>query len=122
MADVSEELSILDSVKKTLMVDLGYDIFDDQIKMHINSVFFTLNQLGVGPSSTFEISSGDESWSEFIGQEQINAVKSYMFLKVKLLFDPPTNSFTIESMNKQITEYDFRLSVQQEESRWKKTH
>lgn len=104
--------SILNSIKKVLGLDADYDVFDSDIVMHINSVFFTLTQLGVGPSEGYIISGQDEVWSEYVNDKRLNAVKSYMYLRVRLLFDPPATSFAIESIKNQIQEYEWRLNVQ----------
>lgn len=105
--------SILDTTKKALGIDSEYDAFDSDIMMHINSVFFTLNQLGVGPVDGFNIDDDTTTWDSFIGTEDKNfsVVKSYMYLRVRLLFDPPSTSFAIEAMKKQVEELEWRLSV-----------
>lgn len=106
--------SILNTVKKILGFEAEYTAFDLDIITHINSVFFTLHQLGVGPEKGFMILDKENTWSSFVGPEQINAVKSYMALKVRLLFDPPATSFALESLNKQATEMEWRLNVHME--------
>lgn len=107
--------SILFSIKKMLGIDAEYDVFDSDIIMHINSVFFVLNQLGVGPENGFRISSSTEKWDDyFLENQDIESVKSYVYLKVKLLFDPPLNSAVIEAINRQIAEIEWRLNVQVE--------
>lgn len=104
--------SVLNSTKKTLGLSNDYDVFDDQIIMHINSVFSTLHQLGLGPEDGFEIDSDSANWEDFIGTvKNINSVKTYMYLKVRMLFDPPATSFHIQAMDKQIEELEFRLNV-----------
>lgn len=109
--------SILDSTKKALGLTAEYDVFDPDIVMHINSVFFTLNQLGVGPAATFAITDADDTWDTFLGGRQdLNAVKSYVYIKVRLLFDPPANSFGISALEKQAEQYEWRLNVQVENS------
>lgn len=107
------EESILISIKKLLGISEEYTQFDDDIIMHINTVFLNLNQLGVGPTAGFFIEDDTAEWAEFIGDNnaQLQAVKSYMYLKVKLLFDPPLSSSVIESMNRMIAELEFRLNV-----------
>ena len=107
------EESILISIKKLLGISEEYTQFDDDIIMHINTVFLNLNQLGVGPKTGFFIEDDAAEWAEFIGDNnvQLQAVKSYMYLKVKLLFDPPLSSSVIESMNRMISELEFRLNV-----------
>ena len=104
--------SILTSIKKLLGIDEEYTQFDSDIIMHINSVFLNLTQLGVGPSEGFQIEDDSDTWEDFIGDSnQLQAVKSYAYLKVKLLFDPPLSSSVIESMNRMVTELEWRLNV-----------
>lgn len=106
--------SILQSVKKKLGIIPEYEHFDDEIITDINSAFSILNQLGVGPDEPFTISGSDEVWTDFIEDGRIELVKSYIPLRVRLLFDPPTNSFLVESINKQIAEFEFRMNVEAE--------
>ena len=102
--------SVLTSVKKLLGIDEGYTHFDADIVMHINSVFSILTQMGVGPANGFSIMGKDEGWSDFIsGGAVLPLVKSYVGLKVRLLFDPPLSSAAVESMNRQISEFEWRL-------------
>lgn len=109
--------SILDSVKKCLGITEEYTAFDQDIIMHINSVFFTLNQLGVGPEDGFSISNKTAIWTNYIPEgSKLEAVKSYMYLKVRMLFDPPTSSFVLTSMENMAKEYEWRLNVQAESS------
>lgn len=104
--------SILDSTKKSVGLSEDYDAFDPDLIMHINSVFFTLNQLGVGPAEGFAIDSASQEWDAFLGTDpRLNAVKSYVYIKVRLLFDPPATSFGISALEKQATEYEWRLNV-----------
>lgn len=104
--------SILTSIKKLLGIEEEYTQFDNDIIMHINSVFLNLTQLGVGPAEGFLIEDDTATWEDFIGDSnQLQAVKSYMYLKVKLLFDPPLSSSVIESMNRMIAELEWRLNV-----------
>lgn len=104
--------SVLDSTKKTLGLDSAYDAFDMDIILHINSVFTTLHQLGVGPSEGFMIDDKTDLWSSYSENSSVlNMVKSYMYVRVRLLFDPPTTSFSLESFNKQAQEYEWRLNV-----------
>ena len=103
--------SILTSVKKLLGITEEYDHFDADLIMHINSVFMILTQLGVGPAEGFTIEDETTSWNEFVGDSLIECVKSYMHLKVKLLFDPPLSSAHIESINRMISEFEWRLNV-----------
>ena len=104
--------SILTSIKKLLGPTEEYEHFDPDLIMHINSVFSILTQMGVGPSEGFSIVDENDIWSDFIqGRSNIELVKSYIYLKVKLLFDPPSSSAVIESINRQISEFEWRLNV-----------
>ena len=104
--------SILTSIKKLLGITEEYTHFDSDIVMHINTVFMTLTQLGVGPSEGFIIEDETAEWTSFIPDVvKLQAVKSYIYLKVKLLFDPPLSSAVMESMNNQIRELEWRLNV-----------
>lgn len=105
--------SILTSIKKLLGITEDYDHFDADIIMHINSVFSILTQLGVGPAEGFRIEDETATWNDFLPRNSLNyeSVKSYMHLKVKLLFDPPLSGTVIESYNRQISEFEWRLNV-----------
>lgn len=104
--------SILTSIKKMLGIAEEYEHFDADITMHINSVLMTLTQIGVGSPDGFAISDKSATWKDFIPEDQlIEAVKSYTYLKVRLLFDPPSSSTIIESFNKQAAEYEWRINV-----------
>lgn len=104
--------SILTSIKKLLGIAEEYEHFDEDIIMHINSVLMILTQLGVGPSEGFRIEDETATWNDFIPDDvRLDSVKSYMHLKVKLLFDPPLSSAAIDSMNRMISEFEWRLNV-----------
>lgn len=104
--------SILISIKKLLGITPEYSHFDPDIVMHINSAFSVLNQLGVGPAKGFRIDGEGAEWSEFLrGDSRLEFVKTYIYLKVKLGFDPPLNSAVIESINRQISELEWRINV-----------
>lgn len=104
--------SILTSIKKLLGIAEEYEFFDEDIIMHINSVFMILNQLGVGPSDGFRIEDKTTTWDDYISDNKnLDAVKSYIHLKVKLLFDPPLSSAVIESMKQMIQELEWRLNI-----------
>ena len=104
--------SILTSIKKLLGITEEYENFDQDIIMHINSAFMILNQLGVGPKSGFSISDKSSTWDEFIPESSnLEAVKTYVHLKVKLMFDPPLSSTVIEAIKSQINELEWRLNV-----------
>lgn len=104
--------SILTSVKKLLGITEDYEHFDQDLILHINSVFMILNQIGVGPDKGFSISDKHAMWSDFTDNKlDIEAVKSYVFLRVRLLFDPPQSSVLTESYKRQIDELEWRLNV-----------
>ena len=106
------ETSILTSIKKMLGVAEDYTEFDEDITTHINSVFLNLTQLGVGPEEGFMIEDDIAEWKDFINDSvQLQAVKTYVYLKVKLLFDPPLSSSVTESINRMIAELEWRLNV-----------
>lgn len=108
--------SILDSEKKLLNIDKDYDVFDDDLILHINSIFGTLHQLGVGPDPQFTISDNSAVWDDYTTDGTvIHEVKTYMFLKLRLLFDPPSSSFVLNSYEKQIQELEWRLTVKTDE-------
>lgn len=105
--------SILESVKKKVGV-LNYDThFDDEIIMDINTTFFMLNQLGIGPKDPFTISDATTTWDEF-ECEHLDIVKTYIPLNVRLLFDPPTSSAIIETINAEIKRYEFYMMCDKE--------
>ena len=104
--------SILISIKKLLGIAEEYDQFDSDIIMHINSVFMILTQLGVGPAEGFSIEDDTAVWTDFIQDvKKLESVKTYIYLKVKLLFDPPLSSAVIDSTNRLINELEWRLNV-----------
>ncbi len=104
--------SILTSVKKALGLTDDYEAFDPDVIMHINTVFADLNQLGLGPDEGFMIEDKTTTWDAFIGDElRFNSVKTYTFLRVRLMFDPPQTSYLIESLRKQVEELGWRLNV-----------
>ena len=106
------ETSILTSIKKLLGVAEDYAEFDEDIMTHINSVFLNLTQLGVGPEEGFMIKDDTAEWEDFINDSvQLQAVKTYVYLKVKLLFDPPLSSSVTESINRMIAELEWRLNA-----------
>ena len=106
------ETSILTSIKKILGVAEDYTEFDEDIITHINSIFLNLTQLGVGPEEGFMIEDDTAVWEDFIDDSiQLQAVKTYMYLKVKLLFDPPLSSSVTESFTRMIAELEWRLNV-----------
>lgn len=107
--------SILTSTKKRLGMTEEYEPFDDDIIMFINSVLATLTQLGVGPSRGYSIQDASAKWSEYLGDnERLNFVKDYVYLKVKLIFDPPASSTVLKAYEDMIKEYEFRITVEVE--------
>lgn len=107
--------SILTSIKKLLGVTASYEHFDQDIIMHINSVLMILTQLGVGPPEGFTIEDDSSLWTDFLPDEtNLEAVRSYVFMKVKLMFDPPTSGIVTESYNRMIAEFEWRLNVNAE--------
>ena len=109
MAEAQIE-SILDSVKKVIGPSVSYTVFDPDLVMHINSTFFTLYQLGV-TEEPFIITGNDETWDDFHSEKDLEAVKTYITLKTRMYFDPPTNSALISAINEQIKELEWRLNV-----------
>lgn len=106
--------SILTSIKKPLGIPADYKQFDPDIIMHINTVLSNLTDLGVGPSEGFFITDETATWVDFIpanNYSRLQAIKTYVYLKVRLIFDPPTNSAVIESMNRLISEFEWRINV-----------
>lgn len=111
------EDSILKSIKKMLGAPEDYEAFDDQLIMHINSVFSILSQLGVG-NGKFTITGPDETWDDYLARDDdldIEEVKSYVYLKVKMIFDPPSSSTAAEAFKAQIAEFEWRLNVESDD-------
>ena len=107
--------SILNSVKKMLGPTEEYTYFDSDIIIHINSVFGILNQIGIGPKGGFSIEGAEEDWDDYTtNDEVIQAVKSYMFLKVKMIFDPPNSGTLMDAMKAEISELEWRLNIMAE--------
>lgn len=105
--------SILTSVKKLLGITEEYTPFDQDIIMHINSVFLTLYELGVGPANGFSIEDDSAEWRDYIPNDDVllGAVKSYMYLKVRMLFDPSLTTSVTELMKEQAREFEWRMNV-----------
>jgi len=111
------EESILQSTKKILGIEADYTVFDQDIITHINAAFSILNQLGVGPVEGYYISDDSDAWDEFIvPPNQLHLVKTYVYLKVRILFDPPGTSFLLNSAQEQVKEYEWRLNVLREDA------
>ena len=111
--------SILTSTKKVLGVTEDYTVFDADILMHINTMFATLNQLGIGPEGGFAIEDASATWDQYTNADMnLNSVKTYIYLRVRMLFDPPGTSFLLSAMNEQIKELEWRLNVKREGESW----
>lgn len=105
--------SILNTVKKLLGIDVDDTSFDDDIIILINSSMLSLSQMGIGPVNGFIVTSSVDKWTDYISDNTINleGVKTYLYLKVKLTFDPPTNSTVIEAMKKTLEELEWRMML-----------
>lgn len=112
--------SILETIKKMLGLPKDEVSFDTDILVHINMVFSNLTQMGIGPEEGFTITGYEETWSQFITSNQLKTqqIKSYIYLKVKTVFDPSANSNVAEAFNKTIAELEYRLYVEEENSRY----
>lgn len=114
MAEFDE--SILEETKKALGIAADDTSFDVDVKMHINSAFGTLSQLGLGPDGGFEIEDDEAKWTDFLAEDlELSPVKSYVYLRVKMLFDPPATSWTNTAFKQQIEELEWRLNVRRED-------
>lgn len=111
--------SILNSVKKNLGIASDYNVFDPDILMHINTAFFTVTQIGIGLEGGFVVEDADATWADFLGTgPRWTAVRTYTFLRVKSLFDPPGVSYLVSAMQNQIEELEMRLSYERERTDW----
>lgn len=114
--------SILDSVKKVLGLSSDYDVFDEEILIHINSSLATLNQLGVGPEGGYTVTDRNATWGDILEDDKnYNNVKTYVSLDVKLAFDPPQNSNITNSIKERLTELTWRINVHRENKTWEST-
>ena len=109
--------SILITIKKLLGLAPDYTAFDSDVVVYINSVLMTLNQIGIGPDEGFIITGPYELWTDFVPNEITDqqGIPTYIYLKVKLMFDPPASSFGQEALKKQAEEIEWRLNVQSPE-------
>lgn len=104
--------SILNDVKKALNLEADYPAFDPEITMHINSVLSTLNQLGIGPTAGFFIEDAAAEWADFFGDDpRFNFLKTYVYRKTRLVFDPPATSFLLTAYQEQIREDEWRATA-----------
>ena len=108
--------SILNTIKKMLGIDSNYDAFDTDIIVHINSAIMILRQLGIGPPDGFIVSDESDSWSDLIGEGTTlyESIKTYIYLKVKSVFDPSTSSAANEASKEMIKELEWRLNSESE--------
>lgn len=107
------EESIILTIKKMLGLGVDYDVFDMDIMIHINMVFNILNQIGVGPKEGFAVKNYNDTWQDYLGDSRkLEMVKTYIYLKVRQIFDPGTSSALNNAIEAQISELEWRLSVQ----------
>ena len=107
------EESILKTIKKLLGIAVEYEYFDADLIVHINSTIMTLSQLGLESAKNFEITGNTETWENLLQNDTcLNSVKTYLYLKVKLLFDPPSTPSVLESYKQTIQELEWRINVQ----------
>lgn len=104
--------SILTSIKKLLGIQAAYTNFDVDILIHINTAFATLNQLGVGPEEGFIVEDESSTWDEYITSCNLTMVRTYIYLKVRLVFDPPTSGILTDSIYRTISELEWRLYLE----------
>lgn len=111
------EDSILDTVKNILGVSTEDTVFDAELITAINTALFTLYQIGVGKDSPYTITSNSDTWNDFLDNiDDLSMVKSYVGLKTRILFDPPTSSSLMTAINEQLSEYEWRLNVEADKS------
>lgn len=110
--ELTMDESILNSIKKLLGPEADYNHFDQDIIMHINTVFVILYQLGVGKKS-FMITDDSATWSDYLDDwTNLEAIKTYIYLKVRLVFDPPSSSSVMEAIKENIRELEWRINVE----------
>lgn len=110
------EASILNTIKKLIGVDPEYDVFDQDILVHINSALSTLTQIGAGPANGLFVEDETAKWSDFFTEAGLNPIKSYVYLRVRMMFDPPSSSFVLTSYKEQIKELEWRINVEADDS------
>lgn len=116
---MADSQHILRSIKKLLGLEEDYTAFDTDVQIHVNTALSTLQQLGVGPEEGFRITGDDETWDLFLEESghRLEDVKSYIYLRVRLLFDPPPHAFLLTSLQDQIKEFEWRFTVKSDEIR-----
>jgi hypothetical protein len=111
--------SILTDTKKILGIVEEDTTFDPDILIHINTVFSVLNSLGIGPTEGFVIEDKETTWEDYLGTDlHLSSVKTYIYLRVRIFFDPPSSSFVLTAMQEQIRELEWRLNVEREHTKW----
>lgn len=114
------ESSILDSIKKLLGIQIDENAFDNDIIIHINSVLAALTQMGIGPEEGYAISGSNEKWSDFVGNDKrLSSIKTYIYLKVRIIFDPPASSAIMDAYKQQIQEFEWRNYIVKDHDRIK---
>ena len=103
--------SILEDVKKVIGPSASYDVFEQDLIMHINTTLFELNQLGVGPEEPFVIEDDSAEWSDFVSGSASEACKTYVCLQTRMYFDPPSSGTLINAINEQLKKLEWRLNV-----------
>ena len=106
--------SILNDIKEAVGIVPEYTVFDQQLITCINSTFSTLHQLGYGPKNGFAIEDASSKWRDYVASNRLNFVRSYVIMKVHVMFDPPTSSIAMDALNKQIAEYEWRITSEVE--------
>lgn len=104
--------SILDSIKKLLGIQPEYRVFDVDLIIHINTVFVFLNQIGIGPQEGFFITDETTSWDDYMTDINQALVRTYMYLRVRLMFDPPGSGILVDSINRMLSELEWRLYLE----------
>lgn len=110
---MANKFPILADVKKQIGIVPDYTAFDDQLLMDINASFATLHQLGVGPEEGFFVGE-DTMWEDYISTQRLSFIRSYVSMKVRVMFDPPSSSFALDALQKQIAEYEWRINSEVE--------
>lgn len=107
--------SILNTVKKTCGIDSEYDVFDQDILVFLNAAILDLTQNGIGPSEGFVVSDASQTFEDFIGEfKNVGAVATYLSQKTRIAFDPPTSSYVLDAINKNLSELIWRLNLESE--------
>lgn len=101
--------SILNSVKSYVGIQEDESAFDTDILMAINAVIFALSQMGVGPSDLLVVEDDSMTWDDLLGSDPVGGVREYVNMRVRLLFDPPTNTYVVQALNDQIDEFEWRI-------------